>query len=484
MMLVGIDKKRKQEEEEADSRFSRRSEASEVDERGVCIPESYKDVDIVSELRDCSTKVTTTAMDSLDSEIKSDCRFNEVALSNSRVRFQDDQSVDCDSASVLSVPFASISKPAPSKWDDAEKWIASPQSNRLKTGQSQGLAFAARKIGQVGFGNRQSGTRVALEVADQKMVAMEEVDTKLIDPSQGKKEGGGRKFVNWVPDTYPILESDLKPALIIENSVAASASAVSLSQHDSSVDVIGATTFIAPPSTVRSVSMRDMGTEMTPITSQEPSRTGTPVRATPTRSPSSSKPSAPGRSAPTSTFVGISGCQADPDKKELSEKELQMKTRREIMVLGTQLGKLNIAAWASKEEEDSDASTSLKTVGVDQPPKTAIETCSAAWEEAEKAKYMARYKREEMKIQAWENHQKSKTEAGMRKIEVEVERMRAHAHDALMNKLAAARHKAEEKRATAEAKRNKQAAKTEQQADYIKRTGHIPTSCFCWNWCS
>lgn len=69
-------------------------------------------------------------------------------------------------------------------------------------------------------------------------------------------------------------------------------------------------------------------------------------------------------------------------------------------------------------------------------------------------------------------------------FQVEVERMRAHAHDALMNKLAAARHKAEEKRAAAEAKRNKQAAKTEQQADYIKRTGRIPTSCFCWNWCS
>lgn len=167
--------------------------------------------------------------------------------------------------------------------------------------------------------------------------------------------------------------------------------AVSLSQHESSVDVIGATTFIAPPSTVRSVSMRDMGTEMTPITSQEPSRTGTPVRATPTCIPSSSRPSTPGRSATTSTLVGISGCQADPDKKELSEKELQTKTRREIMVLGTRLGKLNIAAWASKEEEDNDASTSLKTVGVDQPPKTAIETCSAAWEEAEKAKYMARF---------------------------------------------------------------------------------------------
>ncbi|RVX11600.1 hypothetical protein CK203_015885 [Vitis vinifera] len=121
-----------------------------------------------------------------------------------------------------------------------------------------------------------------------------------------------------------------------------------------------------------------------------------------------------------------------------------------------------------------------------------------------------RFEREELKIQVWENHQKAKTEAEMRKIEVwqltclkkfsahvagpiktntctfqvEVERIRGRAHDRLMNKLAAARHKAEEKRAAAEAKRSRQAAKTEQQAEYIRKTGRIPSSFSCWNWCS
>lgn len=61
------------------------------------------------------------------------------------------------------------------------------------------------------------------------------------------------------------------------------------------------------------------------------------------------------------------------------------------MVLGTQLGKMNIAAWASKEEEDKDASTSLKTKAAVQQSKSFIETRAAVWEEAEKAKYMARY---------------------------------------------------------------------------------------------
>ncbi|XP_058098071.1 uncharacterized protein LOC131243032 isoform X2 [Magnolia sinica] len=457
---------------------------SASDLTGVSISENCKDVDIVS----------ITMAENLDSEMATDHRLKERVLANSRIRAQDDGCLDYDSGidnvSVSSssafefqkaeraphrLPFTPFSKPAPSKWDDAQKWIASPSSNRPKTGQSQvqGGQATTRKTGLLG--NRQSATKVVVEVPDQRVVAAEEVDTKRIDPNQAKR-------VNWVPDPYPVADSYVKPALIIENSVADSA--ISLSRHDSSVSLHSATTYIPPPSTVRSVSMRDMGTEMTPIASQEPSRTGTPVRATtPIRSPNSSRPSTPRRAAPASSPVASVHCQDDLNKKELSEKELQMKTRQEIMVLGTQLGKMNIAAWASKEEEDKDASTSLKTVAADQLAKSVIETRAAAWEEAEKAKYMARFKREEIKIQAWENHQKAKTEAEMRKIEVEVERMRGRAHDRLMNKLAAARHKAEEKRAAAEAKRNRQASRTEQQAEYIRRTGRIPSSFSCWNWC-
>nr|POE77260.1 remorin 4.1 [Quercus suber] len=68
-------------------------------------------------------------------------------------------------------------------------------------------------------------------------------------------------------------------------------------------------------------------------------------------------------------------------------------------------------------------------------------------------------------------------------FQVEVERMRGQAQDRLMNKLAAARHKAEEKRAVAEAKRNQEAAKTEQQSEYIRKTGRIPSSFTCCGWC-
>ncbi|KAL6189815.1 hypothetical protein ACLB2K_036216 [Fragaria x ananassa] len=140
------------------------------------------------------------------------------------------------------------------------------------------------------------------------------------------------------------------------------------------------------------------------------------------------------------------------------------------MSLGTQpsIGlAILLAKNIASKEEDKDASTSVKSAASEQLARSIIETRAAAWEEAEKAKYLARFKREEMKIQAWENNQRAKSEAEMRKVEVEIKWIRRRAHGKLMNKVAAARHKAEEKRAAAEAKKNQQAAKTEQQAEHI-----------------
>ncbi|KAI4357132.1 hypothetical protein L6164_001099 [Bauhinia variegata] len=483
-MLLGAEKKRK-EEEELGSTFTSRSQNSDNDESGGSCSDHCKDVDVVSVLRECSTSATAY---SFGSEIIEGRTLKDNTVIASRHRILEDPSLDygngLDSMSMSSsmfefqkaerapqrVPVGPFSKPAPSKWDDAQKWIASPNSNRPKTGQNQVQSgqVGPRKLGNIGYGSRQPSTKVVVEVPDQRVITSEEPDTKQIDINQTKM--GEHKFMNWEADPYQIEDSY-----------------VSLSQHNSSIAIQSATTFIPPPSTARSVSMRDMGTEMTPIASQEPSRTATPVRATtPMRSPTTSQPSTPGRADPASTLTHSPFNLVDANKNELSEKELQMKTRQEIMVLGTQLGKMNIAAWASKEEEEKDASTSLNIIAAEKPAKSAIETRAAAWEEAEKAKYMARFKRDEMKIEAWENHQKAKTEAEMRKIEVEVERIRGRAQDKLMNKLAAVRHKAEEKRAAADAKRNRQAAKTEEQAEYICRTGRVPSylSFSCCNWCS
>uniref|UniRef100_A0A0A9D4Y8 Remorin C-terminal domain-containing protein n=1 Tax=Arundo donax TaxID=35708 RepID=A0A0A9D4Y8_ARUDO len=480
-MLLGVEKRRKgldAEEDDAEEEYDavpKASVRSDADARGGTISEEYKDVDVVSTISESSSSLETG----------SGQRSRDTHSMGSRVRVPEEDSCDSESvasnfefhkdrgASARSAVAAAIvppfSKPAPSKWDNAQKWIASPTTNR----SSRAGGALPRKMEKPSSGGvRLPATKVVLE-------ATEEIDTKRIDPSQEKREIGWQKAANWAPpDPYPEAEPCSKTALAAEITVADSA--VTFNRHDSSTTLQSATTCIPPPSTVRSVSMRDMGTEMTPIASQEPSRTGTPVRAT---SPNCSQPTTPRRMLGPNA-IGAVISHGECSNAELSEQELQTKTRREIMLLGTQLGKTNIAAWASKKEEEKDASLSLKTVPMDQSTQNITEIRAAAWEEAEKAKYLARFKREEIKIQAWEDHQKAKIEAEMRKIEVEVERMRARAQDKLMTQLASARHSADEKRAAAELKRNRAAARTAEQAEYIRRTGRVPSSFGCWNWCS
>ncbi|KAM3327700.1 putative protein isoform X1 [Capsicum galapagoense] len=437
-MLLGAEKKRKQEGKDdvvedqdlESATLSLRSHLPEIHDSG-CNLENCKDVNVVTVVPESSTSLAVDSSMSL--EMNNDMRIKDHSLVGTRIRSQDDSILDCNSGidvnlSAISplfefqkaeraaqrVPLGHFSKPARSKWDDAQKWIASPTSNRPRTGQSSQVV-GSRKTSHSGYGYRQQSTKVVVEVPDQKLVPYEDpVDTKQIDSGQ-PKDSGVQKFVSWEAEPHPIAESYAKPVLMIENSIGQSA--VNLSRHDSSVSIHSATV-IPPPSTARSVSMRDMGTEMTPIASQEPSRTGTPVRATtPTRSPTSSRPSTPG-AAPASSPFRPSNDNLDARINELSDQELQMKTRREIMALGTKLGKMNIAAWASKDGEDRNALSLLKTDKQDQPNTTVTEARAASWEDAEKAKYLARFKREEIKIQAWENHQQAKTEAEMKKNEL------------------------------------------------------------------
>lgn len=193
---------------------------------------------------------------------------------------------------------------------------------------------------------------------------------------------------------------------------------------------------------IRSVCMRDMGTEMTPVPSQEPSRSVTPVGATtPFRSPTSSLPSTPRGGGGQQEESSLS----QDTRRELSEEEVKAKTRKEIVALGVQLGKMNIAAWASKEEEENN--NSKKSADAEEAQRIEFDKRATAWEEAEKSKHNARfvfalssnillvelkkdfeknvlytnfcrYKREEIRIQAWESQEKAKLEAEMRRIEV------------------------------------------------------------------
>ncbi|KAI4385144.1 hypothetical protein MLD38_003202 [Melastoma candidum] len=94
----------------------------------------------------------------------------------------------------------------------------------------------------------------------------------------------------------------------------------------------------------------------------------------------------------------------------------------------------------------------------------------------ERAKYMARYKREELKIHAWENCQMRKAEMKTKKAEAKAEKMKARAEEQMTRDVAAVQRAAEEKRANEEAKLNEKGIRTSKRADYIRRTANLPSS--------
>ncbi|PON72714.1 Remorin, C-terminal [Parasponia andersonii] len=372
-----------------------------------------------------------------------------------------------------------ISRPMPSKWNDAEKWIMNRQNCQANYHKRNALQNQTNRIPPTNM------MRVAPESAhcDNRLLFSRMADTKRDDFCQTASQIAFDKFSFVSSGTQLVSGQPYAGNAMIDQSTQSRdlKELGELTYPKSSADE---TTGIPA---IRSVSMRDMGTEMTPGTSLEPSRTATPVGATtPIRSPTSSMPSTPRGVAPASTPAELAldgeSQHTENNKKELSEEELKLKTRREIVALGVQLGKMNIAAWASKEEQEKKRSAEKNNA--EELDRIEYEKRAAAWEEAEKSKHYARFKREEIKIQAWESQQKAILEAEMRRIEAKVEQMRAQAQAKMVKKIALTRQRSEEKQAAAEARKNRDAEKTAAQAEYIRQTGKMPSASqyICCGW--
>ncbi|RVW34901.1 hypothetical protein CK203_111050 [Vitis vinifera] len=339
----------------------------------------------------------------------------------------------------------SLSRPMPSKWNDAEKWIMNRQNAQANYTKKNVLQSQA---------NRLAGANM-VRVAPESASTDHKLSVKRVDFCQPAAQMGLEKF-SFVPNgAHPISAqanggnalSDLCQTKDLKEVDPRELSCLKGSPEDT-------TGFSA----IRAVSMRDMGTEMTPIPSQDPSRTATPVGATtPLRSPTSSLPSTPRRAgapAPTPAEHMTDDESRDYRNRELSEEELKLKTRKEIVALGVQLGKMNIAAWASKDEKEKSAQSG-ETHDLEDHERIEYERRAAAWEEAEKSKHAARPK--------LNNESSCSSKDGEEDCH--------------------GKAKVGRKRAAAEANRNREAEKTSAQAEYIRQTGRIPTSQFvCCGW--
>ncbi|KAI3499587.1 hypothetical protein L1887_35390 [Cichorium endivia] len=163
-----LKKKKKQGEDELESStFSLGSQFFEIDDSGNSL-EDYKDVDVVSVLPE-------RTHDTLLQGAANNHRSNNHPSLNPRIETQDDGSLDYESGidkvnasqsnfefqkserSSHRKPLAPFSKAPPSKWDDAQKWIASPTSSRPKNDSKKNV--------HVSHGNRQPITKVHVKLS-------------------------------------------------------------------------------------------------------------------------------------------------------------------------------------------------------------------------------------------------------------------------------------------------------------------------------
>ena len=157
----------------------------------------------------------------------------------------------------------SLGKPTPSKWDDAQKWLV---------GLSRG-----------GGGEKShSKTKPRNSNADDlRLIAPVPQKEQEYSSDEDEDEEGEEVEENGFPGS----------AMIIPNNV-------ETKRVDGNKEIWRINKPVENSTTVvRSICVRDMGTDMTPIASQEPSRTTTPLRATTpvARSPISSGSSTPMR---------------------------------------------------------------------------------------------------------------------------------------------------------------------------------------------
>uniref|UniRef100_M4CJ53 Remorin C-terminal domain-containing protein n=1 Tax=Brassica campestris TaxID=3711 RepID=M4CJ53_BRACM len=262
---------------------------------------------------------------------------------------------------------STIGKPAPSKWDDAQKWLS-------------GVGLAR---GGGGEKNHHSSRNCKPRNSNAD-------DLRLIASASQREREGEDQYVE-----YDEEEGAAGRPEVETKNVDCGEPGGSVWRKES---------IINPTAVIRSVCVRDMGTEMTPIGSQEPSRTGTPVRAT----------TPVGRSPVTSPVRASRGVEAVRTETVVTEGRSVESNNNERIRYG-------------ENNNDNKA-------------MNAMEARAMAWDEAERAKFMAR------------------------------------AEEKLANKLAATKRIAEERRANAEAKLNEKAVRTSERADYIRRSGHLPSS--------
>ncbi|CAM6056709.1 unnamed protein product [Sphagnum tenellum] len=349
-----------------------------------------------------------------------------------------------------------ISKPTPSKWDDAEKWITSPGHQespahpQLRHAPVLGCSQPAAEMAKVSIA-AQSSTSFRMNQAAAAIGGSPNLPHQL---PQSVEE-------NWSAKQHAF--GNMKEP----ESLVPSSSDDPLSMKEIGTDPPTPPTSHTPQP---SLGHRDMATQMTPVESLKNSMCTTPKLATsPTRN---NTPACSGTPSSVSLGLMVPGF----DFLELKSCHL---AKLELCKLGchNEQPMLNRNAVLNLQQPDeSEHGASVHQYNLRDMEKGIMVSKATVWEQLELTKCTRRYNDKEAKILAWEVLEKSKAEAELKKTEVKLEKMRVRAIEKMQKRVATVCQKSEEMRAAAKHIRNEKAAKTTARAQQIIGTGQLPPS--------
>ncbi|XP_022772882.1 uncharacterized protein LOC111315436 [Durio zibethinus] len=327
----------------------------------------------------------------------------------------------------------------PSKWEDAERWILSPVSGDGGVRQSAVPLHRRPKS--------KSGPLGPPGIAYY----------SLYSPTMHMFDGGHTgNFITGSPFSAGVIAAD---GLKIHSRSHGGGFAVRTEPCMArSVSVHGCSEVVDPPSVPsqvkdaatymsRTVSRRDMATQMSPQSSTHSSPKGR-----------------------------LSFSPSTPSALRIMELQSIHSSKSEVRDVQVD-EKVTMTRWSKKLRARN---TGKISEIVDDWRKRAVDTCTSTWDVTETANNISKVKREEAKITAWENLQKAKAEAAIKKLEMKLEKKRSSSMDKIMKKLRSAQKKAQEMRSYMLANQTHQVTRTSHKAISFLRTRHMGSLSGCF----
>uniref|UniRef100_A0A0D3H7N6 Remorin C-terminal domain-containing protein n=2 Tax=Oryza barthii TaxID=65489 RepID=A0A0D3H7N6_9ORYZ len=363
--------------------------------------------------------------------------------------------------SSMAFPFSN-GRTLPSKWEDAERWIFSPNSSDVLEKTSFAPARRPKsKSGPLGPPGKFGGQYSSVSLLDNGRVGHLTANSPFLagvlipEHYCGEKDNIGR-YMSRTAGEEASIGTGGKSCLANGGSHATQYNRVRR-RLDTAIE-----SSPSLPSTQASVQDEQVGiTEdsasiITPIILRKDAATQT--------SPNLSRSSSPSVSTP---FIHLLTTHQVREKENCFSdviRDVHMDDR------------VTLTRWSKKHVTRASSKNSTNVIDV---KKKTVESKSSSWELTE-AKSISKVEREQEKITAWEHLQKAKAEAAIQKLVMKIEKKRSSSLDKIWNTLRSAQRRAQVMRETAAANQDEQSSGKAKRTSHLNKNGQISSLSGCF----